>query len=269
MNNENFSPSKAISNGWKLTKDNLMVMVGLLLMGVVVLFIFSAFGGNDMTSAHYWIMYIVTMLVSWYFSLGYSKITLDLTDGDEATFSAFRKVLPLFINYIVTSILINLIVIAGLMILLIPGLIGGFLMFPELAKQLVGIYNPTVIAALIFSGAGLLFFLYMFLLSLLGMYLWVRLSYATLAIISDKCGPMEALKKSWTMTRNRTGNVIVLYILFVLINILGIMALFIGVFVTLTICQLAYTSSYRQIEKDMAGQPSQIGLDDNVMGTEV
>jgi uncharacterized membrane protein len=85
------------------------------------------------------------------------------------------------------------------------------------------------------------------LLILPGIIFAIRLQYTPYLIVDKNLGPIEALKKSWSVTRGSTWNLFFFGILLALVNILGLVCLIIGLFVTVPTTMLANTSVYRKL----------------------
>jgi len=80
-----------------------------------------------------------------------------------------------------------------------------------------------------------------------GIIFSIRLSYVNYLIVDKNLGPVEAIKKSWNMTRGNTWNLFFFGILVGLINILGFICLIIGLFVTVPLTMLASVYVYRKL----------------------
>jgi uncharacterized membrane protein len=73
------------------------------------------------------------------------------------------------------------------------------------------------------------------------------LQYTTYLIVDKNLGPIEAIKKSWSVTRGNTWNLFFFGILLGLINILGMVCLLVGLFITIPLGMLATTFVYRKL----------------------
>lgn len=96
---------------------------------------------------------------------------------------------------------------------------------------------------------GLAIFVGIILLIVPGIIFAIRLQYFNLLIIDKGMGPIEALKKSWEMTRRNTINLLLLGILCGLINILGALALGVGLVLAFPTTLVASTYVYRKLLK--------------------
>ena len=216
-----FSPGPIIRKGWEFTRNNIIVMLGLLLLEIVIYVILSLIGGSDTYSVRYILISLISALVLQYYSLAFYKITLDITDGGEAGFSVFSKVKRLFIPYFFTNVVVGIIVLAGLVIFIIPGV-----------------------------------------------YLWVRLAYAPMFVITNGANPLDAIQQSWSLTSGFFWPVLGLGLLLLLLNVLGVIALVVGFFITSIITMFAYTISFRTLEQLQNQSFFQAGPSTGNAGTE-
>ncbi len=91
------------------------------------------------------------------------------------------------------------------------------------------------------SGIGLI------LLVVPGIIISIRFRYYEFLIVDEHLGPIDALKKSYEITRGQTFNLFSFALLQWLINVAGIMALLIGLFATLPMTKLADAYIYRRL----------------------
>ena len=108
-------------------------------------------------------------------------------------------------------------------------------------------YKPIVKYVLASIASGVIVFVGFILLIIPGIILAVRLQYATYLIVDKNLGPIEALKTSWKLTRGNTWNLFFFGILLGLINILGVLCLVVGLFVTVPLGMVATTFVYRKL----------------------
>ncbi|MCL5019848.1 MAG: hypothetical protein M1426_05230 [Patescibacteria group bacterium] len=80
-----------------------------------------------------------------------------------------------------------------------------------------------------------------------GIIFSIRLQYATYLVIDKNLPPVDAVKKSWDMTRGNVWNLFFFIILLVLVNILGALLLLVGLFVTVPLTMIATTFVYRKL----------------------
>ena len=111
-----------------------------------------------------------------------------------------------------------------------------FTSYPLLIKYIIG----SLLYSLI-SMAG-------FILLIVPGIIWaIRFQFYAYFIIEQKCGPIEALKKSAAITKHVKWKLLLFGIVLYFISILGIIALIIGLFATIPITLVAYTYVYREL----------------------
>jgi uncharacterized membrane protein len=80
-----------------------------------------------------------------------------------------------------------------------------------------------------------------------GVILAVGLAFVPYLVVDRGLGPIEALKESWRITKGHKWQLFLLFLALVGINLLGVLALVIGIFVTVPITMLAFAHAYRTI----------------------
>ena len=127
MTAEKFSISEAIHFGWNTMKSNLGFFIGLL----IFVFLFTSLSSiiaAKATEANIFLgifFYIADFSLSIIISIGLVKIALRFCDNEKGRFADLFSQYPLFPQYLVGSILYGLIVFAGTILLIIPGIIWG------------------------------------------------------------------------------------------------------------------------------------------------
>ncbi|MEK7101090.1 MAG: YciC family protein [Patescibacteria group bacterium] len=85
-----------------------------------------------------------------------------------------------------------------------------------------------------------------------GIIIALAFSFAGILVIEKGMGPIEALKESVRLTKGHRFELFKLAVATLVINILGLCALIVGLFVTVPVSQLAFTHAYRTIAKNAA-----------------
>lgn len=125
--NAHFSISDAFFNSWKALKSQIWILVGLFVGFYIIYFTLSIFLMPSSTTAFsfsikFVIGYIVMMLFSLLFYLGYTKNCFQALDGEEPQFSAYGKQAPKIFKALVASLFVVAIVCVGFCLLIIPGI---------------------------------------------------------------------------------------------------------------------------------------------------
>lgn len=109
-----FSIKGSLVHGWERFKAHWELMLTTTLFMVVAGFL------SDKSS---WILSILLIVLSVIVRIGYTKIVLRLEDGELPTFKNLFTEYSLFWRYLGTSILQGLVIVAGFILLIVPGII--------------------------------------------------------------------------------------------------------------------------------------------------
>lgn len=82
-----------------------------------------------------------------------------------------------------------------------------------------------------------------------GIYWWVKYSQIIFLILDKDIGPIEAFKRSGEITAGAKWDLFALMILTGFIEVLGVLALFVGVFATIPLTILTHVLVYRHLVK--------------------
>ncbi len=75
----------------------------------------------------------------------------------------------------------------------------------------------------------------------------IRFQFFGYLIVDKNLGPIEALKRSWAITKGSVGELFTFSLLLALINLAGMLALMVGLFITVPISLLATAFVYRKL----------------------
>ena len=227
-----FSPLEALKKGWALTKKHFFVSVGLLGLYLVLAVFCVVLAGTKPAAFRFWISATVLLLITLFFFIGFDKFLLAVARGEKpdlyASFGAIRKIGPSIL------LLPSVIVATGFVALVLA-------MLSTVLRGLVPLIYPDIL-------------LRWFLISLAiavvpAYYVVVRLSYALYAVTDKNLGADDALAESWILTHGFTGKLILMWIMLIGINILGLLALGIGLVVSLAVTFHTFTVSYEILQE--------------------
>lgn len=102
-------------------------------------------------------------------------------------------------------------------------------------------YFVTIAMLVVVVGLGLL------LLVVPGVYVGARLLFAPLVVVEEGLDPVAAMRRSWDMTADVGAHVVALALALVAIDLLGALALGLGLLVTMPISLVAIVHVYRRI----------------------
>lgn len=134
--------------------------------------------------------------------MGCIKVGLRVCDGEKPDLSNLLDCLPLFFKYSFATLLYGLIVFAGLLLFIIPGMVWA-----------------------------------------------IRYMFFAYFIVDAGKGPWESLKSSAAITRNVKLDLFLLALALMGINVLGLLALGVGLFVTIPLSLVASAYVFRGLQK--------------------
>ncbi|HBJ76497.1 MAG TPA: hypothetical protein DDY68_01185 [Porphyromonadaceae bacterium] len=113
------SIKEVLLEGGRLLRKNFVLMVGLALgYGFIFSLIYWVFVGNGVPLAYE----VVSGLFSIFFSLAYTKISMDIAEGKDALLGSFGEVIPFFGNALLCGVMLCIPIMIGMFLLIIPGL---------------------------------------------------------------------------------------------------------------------------------------------------
>lgn len=80
-----------------------------------------------------------------------------------------------------------------------------------------------------------------------GIIMLLRLWFVGFVLVDERSGPIDAIQRSWDITRGRTMDLLVFFIVLVGLNLLGAACLGVGLLVTVPISGLAMAFLYREL----------------------
>ncbi len=101
------------------------------------------------------------------------------------------------------------------------------------------------IAVTILSGLAILGGL--ILLVIPGIYIAIRLQFALYYLVDKNTGVMDSLKGSWNITQGNVLNIFLFMLILIGLNILGAIALLVGLLITIPVSFIAVTLLYRKL----------------------
>lgn len=153
-------------------------------------------------------------------------------------------------NQNAATFLIGNILVWVLNVIIDMGIIRIALKFVDLEKPsfsdlFQGSFLINYVLASIISGVIIVIGLILFIIP--GIIFAFRLQFAKYLVIDKEMGPVDAIQKSWNITRGITWNLFLFSLLIILINILGFIALLVGLFITIPLTMIANAFVYRKL----------------------
>ncbi|HLH21968.1 MAG TPA: hypothetical protein VK066_05570 [Chloroflexota bacterium] len=203
-----FSIGEALSFGWETTKSNFPYFVGLLVIAALVDGVPQFIGNRSGSQSAAALMNLVGFLLNLFISIGITKISLEFCDRRSPGLADLFSGGPVYLSYLLASILFSLMVGIGLVFFVVPG----------------------IVLAIVFQ-----FFSYV--------------------IVDRGLGPMAALSRSAAITKGVRWNLFGLALVLVGLNLLGLLALVVGLFVTVPITIVAIAYVYRKLDAQTGAVP--------------
>ena len=120
-----FPTGEAIRFGWNTMKDNIGFFVALLVVAFLIKGLPQGIGKLFMKDSPFiaFLFFLTSWIVGFVVNMGFIKVSLKFCDGIKGKLDDLLSSFDLLINFIASSILYGLIVIAGLIFFIIPGII--------------------------------------------------------------------------------------------------------------------------------------------------
>jgi uncharacterized membrane protein len=96
--------------------------------------------------------------------------------------------------------------------------------------------------------------------AILAAVLALMFMFTTFLVIERELGPIEALKESNRITRGHKWNLLGLLLMLILVNLLGVLALIVGLLVSVPVTMLALTHVYRVLGGAAEARPADAAL---------
>jgi len=114
-----FSIKESLKYGWQKFKANLEIS----LLATLFVLAFSSLSGKGRVDAGEILFFLGLIVFLTIIKIGYTKIFLKINDGEEVKFVDIFKEYKTFWRYLGVSVLSPLVVLAGLILLIVPGII--------------------------------------------------------------------------------------------------------------------------------------------------
>ncbi len=118
--------------------------------------------------------------------------------------------------------------------------------------ELVDLFSQkSVLLSVVLASILYVIFIFIGLVFLIipGIYIFLRLWFYDFSIVDKKSGIMESLKESWEITRGNVLNLFFFFFVILVLNVLGIITLLVGLFITFPISFLAICYVYKELSK--------------------
>lgn len=246
MEVKKFSTEEAIRFGWKKVKENLGFYILIMLVYTIIeltpntveKLLKHGYIAISESTAMFLIRFIhgIAFAVEIIISIGFIVIALKIHDGKPSSIHDLFRTTSFLFKYLFASLLYGLIVAGGPVILAIIATVW-YKSFSA-PNDLLGVVN-----VMLFLAAAVLFIIY-------GIIWAVKFGLFPYLLVDHGLGPIQALEGSARITEGSKKNILIFWLCLAGINILGFMALCVGLFVTIPVSMVASAYVYRKLSGD-------------------
>lgn len=230
--NKTFSLSEILSEAWSFAKKHIWILLGFTAVQFVVILIITTllagvFGGES--PAGVLLQNVILSLFDAFFTVAFYQVIFKLIDEDgEPEFPDFVPNFMRAVNFLLVKLII------GLVLVVLIALISTvyFINTPNIDTSDVLSWKMAPMFALILIPI---------------VYFTIRLSFVICFIVDQDSGASESISQSWAISKGHFWFIFTLFLVILLINILGAMALFIGLLFTVPFSSLIIIIAYRQM----------------------
>lgn len=228
--------SSLLSAGWATFKKNWKFITSAALLTMVIMIVLQVVkGATDRHIIASLVMMIISVVVSIAIALGWAKVLLNLVRNDSAQWDDFKSKIKNWKGYIIAMIIFNLYKI-------IPVVLALPLFFSIIGSNgnaNVGLLIPLIVLAII----GFL------------LVIWLSIRYVFISFIAvddTTLSGWKILKKSALMTKGSMWKIFWYSIVFGLVNLLGLICIVIGLFITVPMTKIAMAKLYDSLKEKTA-----------------
>ncbi|MDL2256539.1 glycerophosphoryl diester phosphodiesterase membrane domain-containing protein [Parabacteroides sp. OttesenSCG-928-G06] len=120
-----FTISEVFTTSWKCLKQNIWILVGLLVGYLIITGILNMFVSPTELTVGTFVVALIAAILQLIFQLGYTKNLFQALDGIEPQFSAYGQQASKILNAFIASLITSVAVLIGFALLIIPGIYIG------------------------------------------------------------------------------------------------------------------------------------------------
>lgn len=144
---------------------------------------------------------LVVQLLQVGLTMAWIRVALRISDGQPVEVPRARELLPDYLSFLFTSVLLGLGVSLGLLLLVVPGVLFG-----------------------------------------------LAFGFAPYAVMDHKADPLSAMKESLRLTRGNRPELFAMWLVLLLLNLVGAMALGLGLLLTVPMSFIIAADVYRRLQ---------------------
>jgi hypothetical protein len=226
------SVSDVLADAWELAKKNFWVLIGFTAVQFVFIFIIATvltavFGGASGPGVL--VQNLLLSLFDAFFTVAFYQVFFKLIDepGDTG-FPDFVPNLVKALNFLIVKLIIGLVLV--FLIAVISTIY--FINTPDIDTS-----NPMswdLLPVFILIAIPILFFT-------------IRLCFVVCFIVDQDSGSSESISQSWTLTKGHSRLIFMLFVIMLVLNIVGAMALLVGLLFTVPFSSVILIITYRHL----------------------
>lgn len=232
--NKPFSVNEVISDAWTISKKNIWIILGFTAIYFVTMFVITSILGlllGEATASMALIQNVLINLADAFISVAMYQVFFKLIDDDgDPEFPDFIPNLMKAFNFVLVKLIIGL--VAVVLIAIIAAIY--FLNSPEIEIDPVNPFTWDLVPVFILIGIPLIYFT-------------IRLCFSLCFIVDQESGATESISQSWTLTKGNFWFLFWMFVVILGINIVGALALFVGLFFTFPFSILMIIIAYRHM----------------------
>lgn len=239
MQNKSFSIRESFNYAWNTFKQHrslfLKIIITLFLLQVVNALVSE--GLKNVLPLLYAIISVFLAVVGIILSIGIYDVFLKIYKGEEVSYAQIFARKDLFLRYLIGAILYGLIIFAILALIFLI-LISFFFVMDH--SNIISVSIPTfIMGAMSFVGISVIVFIW----SLLFFCFWGW------SLVDHNLGARASLKRSAQITKGNRLSLLSFIILICFFNILGFIALVVGLVVTIPMSYAAMSFVYKKLDE--------------------
>lgn len=235
MNTQKFSFGLMLSTGWQLFKKHWRFILAGAVATVFVYIILQVLQVvADMFSLFEFVMVLISFLVGIIMTLGWSQVFLGLVYERTVTWDTFKSKPEVWLRYIKTYLWFIGYTFVFSLLTILPGVILGIVGF------FTGIYWLLVIGVVLLSIA----------LVFTVIYFSIKYQFLNLAVIEyPELSSRNIFRKTGSITKGHLIQLFLFGVIIGLVNLLGLIVFFVGLFITVPVTKLAQVKMYTHLKE--------------------
>jgi len=230
--NKPFSVNEIMSEAWNFAKNNIWILIGFTAVQFVVILIITSlltgmFGGESTVAVL--IQNVILSLFDAFFTVAFYQVIFKQIDEEgEPEFPDFVPNFMKALNFVLVKLII------GIILVFLIGIISSIFFMNTPDIDTTDVLNPRLWPIFL-------------LIAIPVTYFTIRLCFVVCFIVDQESGASESISQSWTLTKGHFWLIFLLFAIILGLNILGAMALFIGLLFTVPFSSLILIIAYRQM----------------------